>query len=334
MIDYQPYALNIVFRAGHSQLWELAEKSGILGEQNLSIASQEEADHAGEADDKLFAKKIDFIVGNHISPYVNMAHGLPVVCIASPGNWIRDRVVSREAITSLEQFKEKGLRIADSFLTDEHGGINHGRGNHVNDVWRAGFAPGQAEWFELAHLGTPELQPAVVNAVKTGKADVGFVGGRNVEAIEREGLHVSALPTIPMVNGSTITTTYEALARTEKLGDRLVRAMVETIHFAKINPEKAQDLLSAKLGKPYHEHGGRVQQVSRYRSKPYPDTDGVQNAYELAALKFEEAREVWPLALWDMHYLRELDQTGFIDELIQEEPESVREQRGGVPTIW
>ena len=48
----------------------------------------------------------------------------------------------------------------------------------------------------------------------------------NVEAIEREGLHVSALPTIPMVNGSTITTTYEALARTEKLGDRLVRAMV------------------------------------------------------------------------------------------------------------
>ncbi len=334
MQDLPRYDLNIVFRAGHSQLWELAEKSGILGQLNLGIASQEEADYAGAADDALFSNKIDFIVGNHISPYVNMAHGLPVVCIASPGNYIRDRVISRQPVASLAEFKDKGLRIADSYFTDQHGGINHGRANHVIDVSQAGYATGEAEWVELAHLGTPELAPAIVGAVKSGKADVGFLGGRNSEAAEREGLHVTTLPTIPMVNGSTITTTYEALARKEQLGERLVKAMVLTIHFAKVNPEEAQRLLSARMGKPYTEHGGRAQQVSRYRSKPYPDTEGVGNAYELCTMKFEEAKAIRPMALWDMHYLRELDQSGFIDELIQEEPASVRETGGGFATVW
>lgn len=334
MKDLPRYDLNIIFRAGHSQLWELAEKSGILGQFNLGIASQEGADDPGSADDVLFARKVDFIVGNHISPYVNMARGLPVVCIASPGNYVRNRVISRQPFESLAQFKDKGLRIADSYFSNQLGGVNHGRANHVIDVYEAGYAPGEAEWLELGHLGTPELVPSILDAVESGKADVGFVGGRNVEAAEREGLHVTTLPSIPMVNGSTITTTYEALAKTEQLGDRLVKAMVLTIHYAKVHPEEAQRLLSAKMGKPYTQHGGRVQQVSRYRSKPYPDTDGVANAYELCTMKFEEAKAVRPMALWDMHYLRELDQSGFIDELIQEEPESVRETGGGVATVW
>ncbi len=41
------------------------------------------------------------------------------------------------------------------------------------------------------------------------------------------------------------------------------------------------------------------------------------NAYELGCMKSPEAREVSPMALWDIHYLRELDQSGFIDRLYQ-----------------
>ena len=39
------------------------------------------------------------------------------------------------------------------------------------------------------------------------------------------------------------------------------------------------------------------------------------NAYKLCCLKSPEAEEMSPMALWDLHYLRELDNSGFIDAL-------------------
>jgi ABC-type nitrate/sulfonate/bicarbonate transport system substrate-binding protein len=331
MRDLPTYDLRIMFRAGHSYVWELAEKAGILANLGLGIKTLESAEYSGKADDALFKGEIDFIVGNHISPYLHMANGLPVVCIASPGNFVRDRIISREPVESLEDFKGKGLRVADSYFVDQWGGLNHPRGNHMLDVARAGFEPGEAEWVEVGHLYTPELEPAVVEAVTTGKADVGFIMGGNLDELRKEGLHVTTLPTLPMVNGSTITTSYQALAKHEQLAERLVKAMVLTIHYARVHPEESQRLLSTRMGKPYEEWGGRVQSVARYRLKAYPDPEGVANAHELSTTRHEEAKTIQPMALWDMHYLRELDMTGFIDELLQEEPEEIRRQGVDLP---
>jgi hypothetical protein len=292
----------------------------------LSIGSLEPSEWSGPADEALLSGKIDFISGNHISPYLWMTRGRPIVCIASPGNFVRDRIISRQPLDSLTQLKGNGIRIADSHFVDQWGGLNHPRGNHIIDVDHAGLDPEEVEWVEVGHLYTPELEPAVVEAVKSGKADVGFVMSGNADAFRAEGLHLSTLPTLPMVNGSTITTTYESLYKKENLAERLVKAMVLTIHYARVHPEEAQRLLDQRGGKSYTEWGGRVQSVSRYRVKPYPDTEGVANAFELCAIKYEETRDLRPMGLWDMHWVRELDQTGFIDELIQEEPESFREQ--------
>lgn len=41
MNDLKPYALNVLFRANHNAMWELAEKAGIMAQMNLSIASLE-----------------------------------------------------------------------------------------------------------------------------------------------------------------------------------------------------------------------------------------------------------------------------------------------------
>ena len=60
----------------------------------------------------------------------------------------------------------------------------------------------------------------------------------------------------------------------------------------------------------------------RMPKKPYPDPQGVINAYELGCIKAPEARQVSPLALWDLHYLRELDNSGFINKLYRNESET------------
>jgi hypothetical protein len=55
--------------------------------------------------------------------------------------------------------------------------------------------------------------------------------------------------------------------------------------------------------------------VAKLQSKPYPALGGIINAYTLCCLKDPQAKELSPLALWDMHYLRDLDDSGFIDRL-------------------
>ena len=326
--DLPSYGLKIMYRAGHSYVWELADKSGVLESLGLSIESLEEADWAGKADEALFNGKIDFIVGNHISPYRHVAAGKPIVCIASPGNFVKGRVLTRQPFGSVEEmvaaFDGRQVRIADCHTLDEHGALRHGRGNHFIEMFRAGFTPDDIEWQELDYEHAPGLDAKVIDAVKTGRADLGFGYGRFTEELARDGLNELELPTLPMINGSTITTSYEALAKKERLAERLVEAMVLTIHFARTQPEKAQALFNTPMGRPYQEHRSRVESVSRYRQKPYPDVDGIANVYELCTMVSEEAKAIQPLAVWDLHYLRELDQTGFIDELMQEQPTALQ----------
>jgi ABC-type nitrate/sulfonate/bicarbonate transport system substrate-binding protein len=320
MKDVKPYALNILFRASHNAMWELAEKAGILGEMNLSIASMEYADNSKEAEARLFGGSLDFIAGNHISPYMWVAKNRPIVQIASPGNSVRDSIVSKRPLASLEELAGQDVRVADCDLHDRYGSIQHPRGNHILDTMRAGLEPEQTHWVDCGEFDDPNVARNIVDAVASGKADIGFVGARDADALRGAGLHPLQLPTLPMVNGATITTTYDLLHEKEQLAERLVRAMVLAIHFARTRPEEAQKLLDTKLGKPYTEHGGRAQGLARYPMKPYPTQAAIDSAFELCCMQYEETKEIQPAALWDLHYLRELELSGFIDELIQEQP--------------
>jgi ABC-type nitrate/sulfonate/bicarbonate transport system substrate-binding protein len=49
--------------------------------------------------------------------------------------------------------------------------------------------------------------------------------------------------------------------------------------------------------------------------KPYPTAEAIVNSNEIAALEYAAGVEN-PLALWDLHWLKELDDEGFIDELV------------------
>jgi len=52
------------------------------------------------------------------------------------------------------------------------------------------------------------------------------------------------------------------------------------------------------------------------RVKPYPTAEAIVNTNEIAAHEYGGAVEN-PLTLWDLHWLKELDDEGFIDSLIK-----------------
>jgi ABC-type nitrate/sulfonate/bicarbonate transport system substrate-binding protein len=324
MRELKPYALNILFRAQHNAMWELADKAGIMAEMNLSIASMEYADSSTVAEAQLFGGGIDFIAGNHISPYMWVARNRPIVQIASPGNSVRDSIVSKQPLQSLDDLAGKEVRIADQNYRDRYGSVQHPRGNHILETFRAGLVPDQVQWLDAGEFDDPNLRKNIVEAVATGKADIGFAAYADPATLRDTGLHALQLPTLPMINGTTITTTFDILHQKEALAERLVRVMVLAIHYARMYPEKAQQLLDTKVGKPYKEFGGRAQGIARYPMKPYPTQAAIDSAFELCCLQYEEAQVIQPSALWDLHYLRELELSGLIDELIQEQPEPYR----------
>ena len=51
------------------------------------------------------------------------------------------------------------------------------------------------------------------------------------------------------------------------------------------------------------------------RGQPYPTLDAIQNGFALALKRDPENKNFNPLALWDLHYLREIDDGGYIDPL-------------------
>jgi hypothetical protein len=49
--------------------------------------------------------------------------------------------------------------------------------------------------------------------------------------------------------------------------------------------------------------------------KPYPIVDAIMNTNEIAAQEYGAGVDN-PLTLWDLHWLKELDDEGFIDDLV------------------
>lgn len=49
--------------------------------------------------------------------------------------------------------------------------------------------------------------------------------------------------------------------------------------------------------------------------KGYPSVKAIANAFQLALRRDPEIAGFNPLALWDTHYRRELDDSGYIDRL-------------------
>ncbi len=324
MADYSSIELHGIFRSPrHFALWFLMEQSGILAQVGIRKIHFDYRESSSEAEEALFKGSIDFISGNHISPYALIANGYPIVSLASPDNVMHARVVSREPIASLTELRAR--RVGDVDVTGPDGGYNHTRGNHMLYLRRGGLEPDQVQWVILASTAAGDYDKKQLQAMVEGRIDATFV--RRTTEYERHGFHVFTPPPLPMVSGPTITTSLTKLQKIDRLGERLVKAMVLAIHFAKTKAAEGERILQ-ELDRRHPKWGGiTVERLARMPAKPYPDLIGIANAYELACMQYPEAREVDPIALWDMHYLRMLDHSGFIDTLYRDFQGPRREAR-------
>jgi ABC-type nitrate/sulfonate/bicarbonate transport system substrate-binding protein len=306
--NYEPIEIQGYFRSHtHLPLWEVLDRAGIWQEVGIKVNFRY-CDSPSEAEAALFEGRLDLVSGNHISPYALVAKGKPMVSLASPTNGVNDRLVSREPVSSLAHIR--GKRVIDATVTDNGGGYNHIRGNHMLYVLEAGLELQDVRWLEIADKMSSQFRVAQFEAMKRGEGDVTFVTG-NTDKYEQAGFSVLPLPRLPMINGPTLTTTVTALNKYDRFGERLVLAQVRRIHYARSYRKETEELLEALKQREPQARGVSYNSVAKLLAKPYPDHQAVANAYRLCCMKAPGAKELSPLALWDLHFLRQLDNSGF-----------------------
>src|SRR2546430_5039332 len=141
MAEYEPLEIRGFYRShSHLPIWEVMDKAGSWEKVGLKV-SFEFCDSSSAAEKALFEGSVDFVSGNHISPYLLVRRGKPIVSLTSPSNSVNDKLVARFPIKEVSDLR--GQRIGDTTLVDSIGGDYPPPGNHLLDVNRRGLKIGQ-----------------------------------------------------------------------------------------------------------------------------------------------------------------------------------------------
>jgi hypothetical protein len=103
--------------------------------------------------------------------------------------------------------------------------------------------------------------------------------------------------------------------------DAFIKGFIEALHFFKTKPNEVVAILKRNLAKRYgledEEYYIHLQRewAKLLNKKPYPLPSAIQNVYDLDVGKDPKMHHIGPMEPWDLHYLRKIDDSGFIDRL-------------------
>lgn len=305
--------LRIIYRSNsHAPLWIVAEKSGVWEKNGLAVNTSPQwvREKAVEA---LRNGHVDLISGNHHNLYVRNAEGEDFVHLAQAGNnWTETRLVVARGIRSVIDLK--GKKVVVDKLTS-HSGLN---------VWlflrQEGLDADRGD-IDLVELRGPTEERW--KRVLSGEFAGTFVTLPHDTRAQTAGAHVIHVRAMPMIRGVTLTTTMSFVKDHEVEIRRLIRGFVDAIHFFITRKQETLEILkehvipvlrlqsNEEVEMLYEEWAHSLER------KPYPSVEAIANVFQLAVRRNPEIASFNPLALWNSHYVRELDDSGYIDELYE-----------------
>jgi len=304
--------IRIFYRAAaHVPLWKVMEEGGFLDKHGLEMEFGSMEGLRKKAMERLKAGELDIISGNHHNLYAQRAlRGEPFVHIAQPNNvWGSHWMVAGQGIQKVEDLKGKRVLIDDS---DSHPGLS---------VWlylRLCGLEGEGG-VELVNGGGKTADR--VRKVMAGEYDATFVGAVAQMRVRAAGANVVEVSTMPMIEGVTLTTTTTYVNSHEEEVRGLLLALVDTIHFFKTRQHDTLDIINRtcrdllRLQSDEELATFYEYQSNTLERKPYPSMEAIQNVFALALKTSPEIKNFNPLVMWDLHYLRGIDDSGYIDRL-------------------
>ena len=302
--------------SSHLPLLTVFKESGVTRkydfEIELDVVGGAKAPTMAHRTSLIFAGEIDFVSGLHHETYRARSRGdKRLVYLAQTQNRWDDRLVATSEINGVQDLR--GRKIVC------HSKAPCVLGNFTAILKQFGFRDDEIRIEPIESMAADRR--AYVDRVVTGDASATLVDmpfdlyGKNL------GLKIIELPDRPVIHNTTILSTTDYIRENRESVIDFLKALIETIHFFKTNPMQVAAILQKNLTayyglneEQYYQHLQK-EWAKLLLIKPYPLPAAIQNVYELDVAKDPNMARVAPLEPWDLHYLREIDDSGFIDEL-------------------
>lgn len=301
------------------------EKYGLNVEYNKRIS-------AHDAHASVMNGSVEFVGGNHISPYGHRARGDKWVYLGQTVNVVPGRklvVRPDSGIEKIEDLREKvvGSRGSHPKLNDwlqlkQHGLDTDRDEVAVVDQYRA---PSGRETLDPVNPNAEDETEPLWQWIRDGKVDAAFLQVPQSLFAEQAGLRVIEIEPFPMIYFTTISTSLNFAEKHPDLVERFLKAMIEGIHFFKTQPERSMRIIKDRYlndGRMNDEMARITHQVTADALEPklFPSTAAIANVYQEGIREDADAARVNPMELWDLHYLRRLDDMGFVSALYAKTP--------------
>jgi hypothetical protein len=135
------------------------------------------------------------------------------------------------------------------------------------------------------------------------------------------GLKVLPVPDLPVVAHYAQACLSEFAREKSDLLSDYTKAVIHAVCLMILRKDEALEIVAQEPMKRMKITDGRELErqydsiVKLLQLKPYPTPTAIANTFEIAAAEFGAA-DINPLTLWDLHWVKELDDNGFIDNLV------------------
>jgi ABC-type nitrate/sulfonate/bicarbonate transport system substrate-binding protein len=313
--------------SGHLELLHVIAESGSWAKYGLDVAYDQKISSA-DAHALVPTGEVEFVGGNHISPYGYRARGDGWVYLGQTANEVANQLVVRadSEIYGVSDLREKvvGTRGTHPSLNDwlylRQRGLDLDRDDvAIVDQWTTpANDPNQ-------HSAPSDEEEPLWEWVRDKKVDATFIRPPSSLIAAQHGLRVIDIEPLPMIYFTTISSSLKFVERHPDIVDRFLKGTIEGIHFFKTQPEKTIKIMRER----YTNEGVMDQEVAtqsyhalaqQLEPKLFPTMAAIYNVHQEAMRKDPDAKRVNPLELWDMHFLRKVDDSGFIAELYGKNP--------------
>jgi ABC-type nitrate/sulfonate/bicarbonate transport system substrate-binding protein len=316
--------------SAHLNLLHVISESGSWAKHGLDVNYDFQVSKSDAH--RLVAKgEIEFVGGNHISTYGHRARGDKWVYLGQTLNAVDPKLVVR----------------ADS-------GINGIADLHGKKIGTRGHHPGLNDWLLLKQRGldvdredielvrelpdyisieaADQLEGAAAEAAKNkkrapvwhwvrdGQVDAALLMAPSHLFAADAGLKVIDIEPLPMIWFTTISSSLPFVERNPEIVERFLKGIIEGIHFFKTEPDKSIDIIERRYTKEGQLNRAQATWIyqnlaPKLEAKLYPSMAAIANVYEEAKREDKDARRINPMELWDLHHVRHIDDSGFIDGL-------------------
>ncbi len=328
--------ISFPYRASsHLVLLHVIHESGAWAKYGLDVNYDYQI-MKNEAHDAVSKGDVEFVGGNHISTYGHRARGDDWVYLGQTVNSYNMALCVRQdsGINTLADLRGKrvGTRGNHPGLNDwlllKQRSLDVDR-DEVEIVKKVdGDISVEAQPEDGGADGgirgeTAKQRSRVWHWVRDGKVDGALLTPPASLFAEAAGLKIIQLEPLPMIWFTTISSSMRFVQSHPNLTDRFLKGIIEGIHFFKTERERSIKVIQeryTKEGQMNYEQAAYVWQntVSMLNPRIYPSMAAIANVYEEAKRSDPDAHRINPMALWDLHQIRHIDDTGFIDRLYGE----------------